>query len=184
LGGTSFSPFAGLCGLGGVFRRFLTVVSKISVSSGIGLLHISWSTFEITLEILSQRLLGITTEQSHILFSSLGAKAKKEIAVSLTLNSKIGNQDDIVKSIRKILDIASRNHIFHSVMFTNFEKNTVDFVKRDISNDLKLKKKEFGGADFYHKIHELADECINLQALCGISDDDLMAYADHVKTTK
>ncbi|MFV2002866.1 MAG: hypothetical protein ACC619_07770, partial [Paracoccaceae bacterium] len=106
------------------------------VFSGMGALHMAWSAYELTLELLSRKILRLSFRNTHIVFGSLSFKAKQEITISLVKESDMANKDEIVQSIRRVSQLASRNHIFHSLLFSNVGGTKADFVKRETGNGL------------------------------------------------
>ncbi len=127
------------------------------------------------------RLLGISPKHNHIIFASLGAKAKHEIAISLTLDIKPENHDEIIKALRKVLNIAARNHVFHSIIGCNNDWTYVEFDKRDISNGLKVKGRDMDAEKLRDRINDLTDAAIAFQEIAGITNRDIDDYAKILK---
>lgn len=128
------------------------------------------------------RMLGISPKHNHIIFASLGAKTKHEIAVSLTLDQKPPNHEEIITALRKVLNIASRNHVFHSVVSCNADWTYVEFDKREISNGLKVRGREMNAITLRDRINDLTDAAIAFQETAGISNSDIDDYAKILKS--
>lgn len=155
--------------------------NTLKVPDFIGTIHVSWSNYEITLEVISKRLLNLSDRKGHIVFGSLGVQAKTGIAISLLLESGDSDASDIIKSIKTIGQLASRNHIFHSLMFVNRDWSQVTFVKREAANGLSAKEKKLENEELAAYVHRLADEVVKLQKLASVSNADIQVYADAVK---
>jgi hypothetical protein len=153
-----------------------------TITHFLGGFYLSWSLFELTLEMLCKRELGITDKQTHIVFSSLTFSAKRDIAVSLMRDSDDTNRDAIIAAIHRVPEIAKRNHLTHSLIMTNDNFTKFNFVKREISNGLKAKKLNFNLAEMKTHYDELADAAIALDVLCGFTEAERTAYGNVAKT--
>jgi len=147
----------------------------------LGGFYFSWSLFELTLELLCKRELGLTDKQTHIVFSSLTFSAKRDIAVSLMRDSSDANKDAIIAAIHRVPEIARRNHLTHSLIMTNDDFSKCNFIKREISNGFKAKMLTFNLAEMKAHYDEMADAAIALDALCGFTDAERTAYGNFAK---
>jgi len=145
----------------------------------LGGLHIIWSYFEVLLEIIAMRKMGISERHAHIAFSSLNSKAKQEIAICLLEDD--AKNSDLIKAIRRVANIATRNHLTHSLVRGGDE--TLLFIKRDISSGLKYKTLKFSQSDFDMKFQELCDAIGEIANLAGVTDDDSDSYARHLSAS-
>lgn len=130
---------------------------------------------------ICKRELGITDKQAHIVFSSLGFSAKRDIAVSLMRESSNGKKDEIIAAIHRVPEIARRNHITHSLILTSNDFSRFDFVKREIANGLKAKTLSFSVKAMKRHFDDLADAASHLEALSGFTDAERTEYGRSAK---
>lgn len=156
--------------------------TKTPISASIGYLHISWSGFELILELLCQKVLNISIKHNCIVFGSMAFGAKKEITISLIKENNLKNKNDIINTINEITKLASRNHLFHSMIYMNEPYSTVRFLKRDLKSGLKMAHKKFTNDSLMQHVRKLSDEIMRLQNLCNISEDGIRLYSDTIKS--
>lgn len=148
----------------------------------LGGFYYSWSSFELILEVLCRDELVIDDHRAHITLSSLSAAAKQEIAINLVSISTRANRDEIIKCIRRIPNIARRNHITHSLLAANAAMTEFTFFKREIaSGSLVARKLVFSGVEMQDHFKTLNDALVDLQHLIGLTDADLESYCEAIK---
>lgn len=153
-----------------------------SVLHYMGAVYLSWSLFEINLEMLSKREMGITDLQSHTIFGSLSFSAKRNICIALMKESTDPLKDEIIEAIREVPQLARRNHITHSIIKTSEDFSVFNFVKREVANGLSAKNLKLDAKAMKRHFDDMANAAITLEKLSGFSDADRNAYVDSVKS--
>lgn len=154
----------------------------VNVPTSIGFLAVTWSGFEIILELISQKILKIDNEKNSIIFCTLNYKAKKEITVALLSDSNLELRDLMINFIYNIEQSASRNHIFHSMYFSSETGDTYNFLKRGLGRSgYTSKYKKYSESDLSNTIQAVSADVYNLQKLAGLSEEDLHTYAESMR---
>lgn len=148
----------------------------------LGGFYYSWGTFETLLEMLSRDELGIDNDRAHIVFCSLNASAKQEIAINLISLSDRANKDEVVTAIRRIPNIAKRNHITHSMLASNNNMTRFTFNKREISSgNLVVRPFTLSHEEMGEHFNALNDALAELQGLAGYDEAEMQSYFDALK---
>ena len=150
----------------------------MSLAHYLGIFYYSWSAFEINLEMISKRELGISNRQSHIVFGSLSFTAKMEIALSLLKDSDRPQKDNMIAAIRQVPKVARRNHITHSLITTNPDFSRFVFHKRNIAKGLSTKTLDLNTAAMNRHFDKLNAAANEVERLAGFTADDRKAYVD------
>jgi hypothetical protein len=162
--------------------RFFTVASNafpIEFSARhVGWLVLEWAHFECALEMISYRILNISERQSSILFASLGFAAKKDICIALLLEKPTDKNKAVIKKIKEIVGAATRNDIIHSILAQDPRADRITFLKREIFNGLKTKRKDFSSAQLEAKIQSVHKLVTELYAAAGITESEQIGYLD------
>lgn len=147
----------------------------------LGGFYLNWALFELNIEMLCRRELGLSERKNHIVFSSLSFSAKLEIAISLLMDSEDPKREKILSAMRKIPQIARRNHITHSIFAINKDLSLITFTKREIVNGLKSKVLKFDNDEMRAHFTALNEACGEFETLLGFSGEDRRAYTDAMK---
>lgn len=148
----------------------------------LGGFYFQWSLFEIHVEMICLKELGITPRQVHILLGSLSFSSKQEVAISLLKEGDNPHKTELISALKRIPQIARRNHITHSLITTNSDFSRFTFTKREIANGLKQKELSFDIQGMRGHFHDLNDAVTELVQLCSYSHAEMQAYVDSVKT--
>ncbi len=148
-----------------------------TLTSELGYFQLYWSHFEFYLEVISHGILQTSGKHTSIIFSGLSFKGKQQIAVALLKEQKTEQADNIIKTIREIVNDASRNHLIHSSLHFGGVDYAFSFVKRNIDNGFAVKKKQFTTKTFGRHVDQISPSVNELKALANLSDDILLEYA-------
>jgi hypothetical protein len=113
-----------------------------------------------------------------IICSGLGFERKASIARSL-LALRDDSGREAVSLINRIVTEAERNALIHSLV--EVQPKRIELLKRQTDQKLKVQARTFDGTAMSAKTTSLQTRLVELKALLGISNQDLLDYA---KTTR
>ena len=138
-----------------------------------------WSTFDLVIEILIMRKLGIDEEANSIVCAGLGFGAKVAILCSL-LNRTEGNGESVAM-IKKAQTLAERNSFAHGFFLIDREKAHFKLVKREVKDRYEVKIKELNYTLMVKHSTVFVTHMAAVQRHFSVVDDDLAEYTKRIE---
>jgi len=162
----------------------MSLPPNAEVLSGLGGFYMSWSAFDLILEIIAKDELGIDSDKAHVVFGTLQMQTKQNIVIALLSLSMRANKDALIRQIRAIPEGANRNLIAHGILSWGKLGDLTDitFHSRKIDGGkLAVRRKNFAANDMVGHGQALNRALSKLQREAGISEDDFQQYFTALK---
>lgn len=127
------------------------------------------------IEIAAIKALGLDYEKGHIVFGSLQFKAKSSILRTLLKRSDPPNENGIT-SLHKLVQFARRNALVHSIVVASSTKPLLEFYKRDVDSDIKVKKMYFNDDEMSGHIGTLIELQSEIEKQLNVTREDIQEY--------
>lgn len=134
-----------------------------------------WSAYEILIEILIKRQLGVTYEKASILSASLGFGAKANILYSL-LNDAGGHEEGI-RLLKTAQNIAKRNTFSHGFLFCDLNERRFHLISREVKDKYKVKKKSMSFDEMEHHASQFGEAFTAVKAHFKVKLSEIDNYA-------
>jgi NAD(P)-dependent dehydrogenase (short-subunit alcohol dehydrogenase family) len=130
----------------------------------LGGIHVLWTNYETTLELIAKQLLHLTPRQAQIVFASIANQAKRNIVVALLKED--GDNTELVNAIHNVAEVAKRNHLTHSYIFEG--PDHAHFLKVDVKNGYRARSLRFSLAEIDALVQEFREALELVEQLADI----------------
>lgn len=141
--------------------------------------HAYWSTFDIMVEIMIMRKLGVDEQKNCIVCAGLGFGSKIYILCSL-LNQYDG-ASAIVSMIKDVQSAAGRNGFAHGFFMLNPSIGEFQLVRRNVQHKYTANVSTFDDKKMQRHLKSFIAKVDELRAIMSISDRDIEDYVKHIE---
>jgi hypothetical protein len=146
---------------------------------GYGNFLATWSTYEIVVEILIMRELGIKPEQASIVCAGRAVDVKLNMLQALMGERAKGHAG--LTALIKAREEAERNTFAHGFFRTNREHGDLFLISREVKRGYKAWSKHLNYETMDHHLGKFLDLYLEAKRLFGVKDDDIEAYTQPIE---
>lgn len=160
---------------GGIARKLGDVRNPQDVSrmlSRYGAFMVTWSNFEILIEVAIKKALRLSIEEANILLASLGFQAKANILYSL-LQLQSGHSSKI-SAVRHVITLAERNFLVHGTFFRPYGRTVI--VRREVKHKYSSKAREITADSMDAHCDKVVQAIVKARAVLQVEEDEIVEY--------
>ncbi len=138
----------------------------------LGGFHMSWSTFDIIIEISIAKLINIDFEKANLLLHGMSFSRKFSILKSL-LHLK-DPKHEVITILNEFQSLAKRNTLVHGML--GWHDESLQFTMRESSNRFRVKKVTLKNDEMRALVASMAELAKELQLKMSLEDKDFDDY--------
>ncbi len=138
-----------------------------------------WSTFDLIIEILIMRKLGIDEEQTCIVCAGLNFGSK--IAILTSLLSRHADCEPQVAMIKKAQTLAARNGFAHGFFLLNRQTAEFQLIRREVKDRYTATSKKYDHEKMRKHTNDFTAHVTELMKSFSVSEDDIEGYIKHIE---
>ena len=156
----------------------MTVSQKALSAMNIGFehlggFHMSWSTFDIIIELSITKLINIDFEKANLLLHGMSFSRKFSILKSLLYLKD--PKHEVITLLNEFQSLAKRNTIVHGML--GWHDESLQFTMRESSNRFKVKKVTLKNDEMRALVAKMVELASDLQSKMSIDNEDFDNYA-------